>query len=437
MDIKLHNSATGEKEVFVPINADDVRVYFCGPTVYDLVHIGNLRAFMTADILVRTLRTKYPTSFVRNITDIDDKIIQRASENGEQWHDLAERYTVAFQEDTARAGLLAPDFEPKATNNIEGMKELARILIKSGKAYESNGSVYFDSSTDRLYGHLSHRQNMEGEVQEENSDKKSPKDFAILKAAKPGEPYWDSEWGKIRPGWHTECAVMSQSFFGEQFDIHGGGQDLFFPHHECEDTLCRAVNDTDESMARYWIHNSMLNVDGRKMSKSLGNFLTIREVTEKVHPEVLRMFLLSSHYRSAMNFTWDAIEETKKHLDRLYRFARDGGKEMGDEQKAFLYNDLDTPGFLARLNVLANLAATGDKNASYELYAAGKAVGLLGDDNYFKGDADVQFVERLIARRSKAKSEKDWASADTLRKILDDHGIILEDTKEGTTWRIK
>lgn len=436
MKIKLHNSATGTKEVFTPINPLDVRVYFCGPTVYDFVHIGNLRAFMTADILVRTLRTKYPTSFVRNITDIDDKIIQRAAENGEDWRELAKRYADAFEQDTSRAGLLKPDLEPQATKYISVMKDLASRLIHDGRAYESNGSVYFDSSKDPDFGVLSHRHEMVGETQETNPDKKSPKDFAILKAAKPNEPYWESEWGPVRPGWHSECAVMSTSLFGEQFDIHGGGQDLFFPHHECEDAMCRAING-NKPMANYWVHNSMLNVDGKKMSKSLGNFLTIRDVLDKVHPEVLRMFLLSSHYRSELNFTWDGVQQTKKILDRLYRFKEDSLEKISNEALKPLYNDLDTPTFLADLNVLSHRAANGDKIAARKMTAAAKFIGLLRDDNYFKGDADTEFVEILIERRSKAKLDKDWTTADALRKILNDRGIILEDTKEGTTWRKK
>lgn len=437
MDIKLHNSSTGQKEVFTPINPMDVKVYFCGPTTYDLVHIGNLRAFMTADILIRTLRSKYPTTFVRNLTDIDDKIIHRAAETGEEWSHLAQRYVDAFHDDIQRAGLLEPDIEPKATHYIEDMTRLAKTLIESDRAYESNGSVYFDSSKDSHYGGLSRRENMVGETQEENLDKRSPKDFAILKAAKPGEPSWDSELGPIRPGWHSECAAMSQSIFGKKFDIHGGGQDLFFPHHECEDTLCRAVNDTSDHMANYWIHNAMLNVEGKKMSKSLGNFLTIRDVLDKVHPEVLRMYLMSSHYRSTMNFTWDGVQQTKKILDRLYRFKEDSLDKISNEALKPLYNDLDTPTFLADLNVLSHLAANGDKIAARKMTAAAKFIGLLRDENYFKGGVDTDFVEDIIERRSKAKLDKDWATADALRKILEDQGIILEDTKDGVVWRKK
>lgn len=437
MKIKLHNSASGNKEVFVPIDSDQVRVYFCGPTVYDLVHIGNLRAFMTADILVRTLRTQYPVKFVRNITDIDDKIVQRASENNESWRDLASRYTDAFREDTQRAGLLEPDETPLATNYMVSMLSIAKQLVSLDRAYASNGSVYFDSSKDDDFGLLTHRENMVGEETEHNPDKRSPKDFAILKASKPWEPSWNSFWGPVRPGWHTECAAMAMGLLGENFDIHGGGQDLFFPHHECENALTRASCHTDKPMANYWIHNSMLNVDGKKMSKSAGNFLTIRDVLDKVHPEVLRMFLLSSHYRSEMNFTWDAIETTKKVLDRLYRFKNNDERNISNDSLAPLYNDLDTPTFLANLNVLAHRAANGDDEAAKKMTAAARFIGLLRDENWFTGDADVEFVERMIERRSRAKSEKDWATADQLRKILDEHGILLEDTKEGTTWRKK
>lgn len=392
---------------------------------------------MTADILVRTLRTQYPVKFVRNITDIDDKIIQRASENNEDWRELAKRYADAFHQDTLRAGLLEPDETPQATDFIYDMIQLAIRLEENSQAYASNGSVYFDSSKDPSYGCLSHREHMVGEDGEHNPDKKSPKDFAILKAAKPGEPSWQSPWGYVRPGWHTECLVMSTHLLGKKFDIHGGGQDLFFPHHECENTLSRAFFSTDKPMANYWVHNSMLNVDGKKMSKSAGNFLTIRDVLDKVHPEVLRMFLLSSHYRSEMNFTWEAIETTKKVLDRLYRFKNNDERNISNDSLAPLYNDLDTPTFLANLNVLTHRAANGDDKAAKKMTAAAKFIGLLRDDNYFKGDADTEFVEDIIERRSKAKLDKDWTTADALRKILNDRGIILEDTKEGTIWRKK
>lgn len=437
MDIKLHNSAISAKQVFTPIDPMDVRVYFCGPTVYDLVHIGNLRAFLNADILVRVLRTQYPVTFVRNITDIDDKIIQRANERSADWRDIAQQYSEAFEQDIRAAGLIRPDYEPKATDHMAGMIDMASELISLNAAYPSNGSVYFDSSSDLRYGHLSQRQNLGGLTQDHNPDKKSPKDFAILKAAKPNEPSWPSPWGPVRPGWHTECAVMSRAFFGKKFDIHGGGQDLFFPHHECEDTLCRALDSNNQHMANYWIHNSMLNVDGKKMSKSLGNFLTIRDVLEKTHPEVLRMFLMSSHYRSEMNFTWDAINTTKKLLDRLYRFKNDDGRAISSDSLKPLYNDLDTPAFLADLNVLSHQAANGDVEAARKMTAAAKFIGLLQDELYFKGSDDTNFVERLVVRRSQAKLEKDWAKADTIRKILNDHGYLLEDTREGTTWRKK
>lgn len=437
MDIKLHNSSTGQKEVFTPINPKEVKVYFCGPTTYDLVHIGNLRAFMTADILIRTLRSKYPTTFVRNLTDIDDKIIHRAAETGEEWSHLAQRYVDAFHDDIQRAGLLEPDIEPKATHYIEDMTRLAKTLIESDRAYESNGSVYFDSSKDSHYGGLSHRENMVGETQEENPDKRSPKDFAILKAAKPGEPSWDSEWGPIRPGWHSECAAMSQSIFGKKFDIHGGGQDLFFPHHECEDTLCRAVNGTSDHMANYWIHNAMLNVEGKKMSKSLGNFLTIRDVLDKVHPEVLRMYLMSSHYRSTMNFTWDGLTATKKLLDRFYKNIHDDGRPVPDYLLAFLYNDLDTPSLIAELNVLAKRAGAGDIEAAGDMTAAAKAIGLLVSPDWNTEGVDIETIEHLIEQRSAAKLNKDWKLADSIRSQLNGMGIALEDHATHTSWKKK
>lgn len=440
MKIHLFNSMSKEKELFVPIDPSNVKVYYCGPTVYDFIHIGNLRAFLTADVLVRTLRTKYNVTFVRNITDIDDKIINRAMANNESIKDLTDRTITDFIEDTSKAGILSPDIQPRASEYIQHMIDMTTVLLENGFAYISQDgkSILFDSSKSN--SDLSGRKNMTGVsslTEEEQREKRNSSDFAIWRPSIQGGPTWETPWGNFSPGWHSECAVMSMSLLGERFDIHGGGQDLFFPHHECEDSLCRAVNDTKNPMANYWVHNSMLNVEGKKMSKSLGNFLTIRDVLDKVHPEVLRMFLLSSHYRTPMNFTWDSIDRSKKLLDRLYRFKDDDGQAIPESSLISLYNDLDTPTFLAELNVLSHQAAKGDKAAARTMTAAAKFIGLLRDENYFKGDADTDLVEQLIERRSKAKLDKDWATADLVRRVLNEKGIILEDTKEGTTWRKK
>lgn len=446
MTIFLYDTVLGKRE-FTPINPLDVRVYYCGPTVYDFIHIGNLRAFLTADILIRTLRSFYPkVTFVRNITDIDDKIIERAKNNRETIKQLTTRTIELFHNDVERMGLIVPDVEPKATDHIFEMIEMIKVLLEKKHAYiveDDNGkSVYFDTASYHNHGHLSKRVNMVGESHILNTFKKNNADFVLWKPSLPNQPWWDSPWGKGRPGWHLECSAMSNKYLGEQFDIHGGGQDLMFPHHENENAQSVCASDHNhEQMANYWIHNSMLLVNGKKMAKSENNFLTIKEVLNKVHPEVLKFFLLTAHYRSELNFTWDALYTVKKHLDRFYKAIELRRHNLPDKPSlkslSYLYNDLDTPGLLAYMHELSNNAFNGHLESADELYSIGQFLNIFNEKNWFHAvDNNISaYIDTMIELRKNYKNNKDWVKADEIRAQLLEQGIVLEDNKDGTQWR--
>jgi len=448
MTIRLYNTVAGELQNFTPINPENVRVYYCGPTVYDYVHIGNLRAFLTADILVRTLRTQYPVTFVRNITDIDDKIIDRAHENRESIRSLTNKTIALFHDDIQRMGLIPPDIEPRATDHVDGMIKLIEELIHNGHAYvlkdEDGKSVYFDTSTYENHGKMSKRDHMEGESYILKSEKRNTADFVLWKPSLAHQPYWDSPWGKGRPGWHTECVVMSRQYLGEHFDIHGGGQDLLFPHHENENAQASCSGHHHDMMANYWVHNSMLLVDGKKMSKSEKNFLTINEVLVTTHPEVLKMFLLSANYRTPINFTWDSIHLMKKHLDRFYKAIELRDKltdinTLSPTALEYLYDDMDTPGLISYMHVLSNQAFNGDIDSANELYIIGRFLNIFNELNWFQSvDSNLSaYIESMIALRAEHKLNKRWQEADGIRGKLFENGIILEDSKDGTTWRTR
>lgn len=449
MTIRLYNTVAGELQDFTPIDPNNVRIYYCGPTVYDYVHIGNLRAFLTADILVRTLKTKYPVTFVRNITDIDDKIIDRAHENRESIKSLTNKTIALFHNDIKNMGLIPPDVEPRATEHVEGMIQLIGELISNGHAYvlkdDDGKSVYFDTATYENHGKMSKREHMDGESYILKSEKRNTADFVLWKPSFAHQPYWDSPWGKGRPGWHTECVVMSRQYLGEHFDIHGGGQDLLFPHHENENAQASCSGDHHhDMMANYWVHNSMLLVDGKKMSKSEKNFLTIHDVLETTHPEVLKMFLLSANYRTPINFTWDGIHLMKKHLDRFYKAIELRDKitdinTLSSTALAYLYDDMDTPGLISYMHVLSNQAFNGDTDSASELYMIGRFLNIFNEENWFQSvDSNISaYVESMIALRAEHKSKKQWKEADDIRSKLLENGIILEDSKNGTIWRTR
>ncbi|MFT8462934.1 cysteine--tRNA ligase [Acetobacter persici] len=443
--LSLHDSQRRATVPFTPLDPEHVKVYYCGPTVYDLAHIGNLRAMLTADVLVRFLRQAYPrVTFVRNITDVDDKITARARANGEDIASLTQRTTEEFHQDLAAMNVLPPDIEPRATHNIGEMQALIARLIENGHAYEADGHVLFSVASFPSYGALSGRDPEElvaGARVEVAGYKKDPGDFVLWKPSDADQPGWESPWGRGRPGWHIECSAMSHRYLGESFDIHGGGSDLLFPHHENEraQSLCCFPQG---KFANYWVHNAMLLVEGEKMSKSLGNFLTIRDVLQQAPAEALRLLLLGAHYRSTLNYTQAGLQEARKVLDRFYRALAAGPvPEVAAPESVLraLAEDLNTPMAIAELHVLAGQALAGDRIAAGALKAGAGLLGLLQEDpeKWFKGDhsdEDAQ-IDALIAERTAAKKARDFARADALRDQLQGQGIVLEDTKDGTTWR--
>ncbi len=458
--LQIYNTLTRKKDLFTPINEGEVRMYVCGMTVYDLCHIGHARVLVAFDVVTRYLRAKgYKVTYVRNITDVDDKIIRRANDNGETFTVLTERMIAEMHKDSGELGVLLPEMEPKATEFIEEMKAMIVTLIDKGYAYApGNGDVYYRVARFEGYGKLS------GKVLEElqagaridvEEMKEDPLDFVLWKGAKEGEPFWESPWGNGRPGWHIECSAMCKGCLGETFDIHGGGPDLKFPHHENEIAQSEAAN--GKTFVNTWMHAGAVRVDNEKMSKSLGNFFTIREVLEKYPAEVVRYFLISSQYRSPINYSEDSLKEAAVRLKRLYT-SLDGLKlegvapEQGTGFETRFYaamdDDFNTP---EALGVLFELVRTLNKARAEQAdnaMALGALVrqlgGLLGilQDNpeaFLKSGADVDeaWILAMIEKRKAAKAEKDFAGADRVREELAEKGVILQDSREGTTWRIE
>ena len=470
--LKIYNSLSRDKQTFIPIEAGKVRMYVCGMTVYDYCHLGHARVMVVFDMISRWLReSQYNVTYVRNITDIDDKIIKRANENNETIGVLTQRFIDAMDEDSARLGIIRPTIEPRATDYIDGMIAMISALIEKGHAYlASNGDVFYSVRSFADYGKLSGKSLDDlraGERVEVDSHKKDALDFVLWKAAKPSEPSWESPFGenggKGRPGWHIECSAMSSSLLGAHFDIHGGGQDLQFPHHENEIAQSEATHSCQ--MANYWMHNGFVRVDDEKMSKSLGNFFTIREVLKKYDAEVVRFFILRAHYRSPLNYSDTHLDDAKLALTRLYTALR--GHSVADSKigwqhpqaarfKAALDDDFNTPEAMA---VLFDLARTKSPESIALLKSLGGLLGLLQHDadTFLQGEvislssnviegADIGVgligtlpmadnIDTLIQQRSEAKKTKNFAEADRIRKELADSGIILEDTSQGTTWR--
>ena len=463
--IRIHNSLTGQKQDLVPIEPGHVRMYSCGVTVYDYFHVGNARMLVVFDMVSRYLRHRgLRVTYVRNITDVDDKIINRAREAGVDWRDHAKKFAAAMHEDLDRLGCLRPEKEPKASEYIDEMLKMIGQLIANGYAYQaSNGDVMYDVHKFGPYGQLSGKKLEDlraGARVEVDSAKRDPLDFVLWKSAKPGEPAWPSPWGEGRPGWHIECSAMSTRELGEHFDIHGGGLDLKFPHHENE--IAQTCGATGGRFAEIWMHNGFLNIDNEKMSKSLGNFFTTREVLAKIkHPEVLRFFLLSSHYRGPMNYSPDQLEQAEAGLNRLYTALRDVPAVGGDlysptqaarDFDASMDDDFNTPEAIAVLQGLAReinsaRAPGGDlhqaKLLAGELRALGAVLGVLKlpPEEWFRaggtqdglGDADIE--SRIVARAA-AKKARNYAESDRIRDELAAAGVILEDKPGGlTTWR--
>ncbi|MDW8443179.1 MAG: cysteine--tRNA ligase [Acetobacteraceae bacterium] len=446
-DLVLHNTATRRKEPFRPLDPAHVRLYVCGPTVYDRAHIGNARPVVVFDVLVRLLRRLFPrVTYVRNITDVDDKIMAAARDRGETIEQVTERTTRWFHEDMAALGALPPDVEPRATETIAEMIALIERLIASGHAYEAEGHVLFHVPSFPRYGALSNRspEEMEAGARVEVAPyKRSPYDFVLWKPSTADQPGWASPWGRGRPGWHIECSAMSWRHLGPDFDIHGGGLDLIFPHHENEiaQSLCAFPG---SGFARVWVHNGMLLVNGEKMSKSLGNIVTVAEILARGDwaGEAFRLLLLKTHYRMPLDYTEAGLAEARRELDRFYRALEHVGEpaaasDVPHAVLAALLDDLNTPAALAAMHGLADRALAGEREAGAGLRAAADLMGLLPRTAaaWFRGGIDSAEIEAAIARRLAARRARDFATADAIRAELAAKGIVLEDTPVGTTWR--
>ncbi|MDM8545486.1 cysteine--tRNA ligase [Candidatus Venteria ishoeyi] len=462
--LNIYNTLTREKAPFQPMEDKKVRIYVCGMTVYDYCHVGHARVMVAFDVIVRYLREQgYDVTYVRNITDIDDKIIARAQENGEDFSALTARFIQAMHEDAAALGVLPPDQEPRATDSLDLIIEMIQSLFDQGYAYVAkDGDVCYTVNKFKSYGQLSGK-NLEdlqaGTRVEVNTAKNNPLDFVLWKMAKPGEPGWDSPWGKGRPGWHIECSAMSTHCLGNHFDIHGGGMDLQFPHHENEIAQSEAA--TGEKFVDLWMHNGFVRINEEKMSKSLGNFFTVREVLKAYHPEVVRYFILTSQYRSPLNYSDQQLDNAQQALTRLYTALR-GLPNSANAATGNIYqtqfheamdDDFNTPEALAVLFEMAreiNKLRTTDMDAAAALGAQlcklSSVMGLLENDpeQFLKnaspqteGDLSDEAIEQLIIDRKTARTEKDWAKADSIRGQLDAANVILEDGADGTTWRRK
>jgi len=451
--IQLYNTLSRQKQVFTPIDPTHVRVYACGPTVYGRIHVGNARPIVVFDVLVRVLRWLYDrVTYVRNITDVDDKINQRAAANGQTIEDLCAETIISFHADTAALGAEPPDVEPRATHHIDEMIAMICLLIDKGHAYAADGHVLFQVATMDNYGALSKR-SMEdmiaGARVEVAPYKRAPEDFVLWKPSTPKQPGWDSPWGRGRPGWHIECSAMAKTYLGEVFDIHAGGLDLIFPHHENEIAQSCCAHGTTH-MAKYWLHNGFVTMNDEKMSKSLGNIITVEEATSRYRPEVVRAALLSAHYRAPLDLSDNTMQDAHNSLDRLYRAA--GTAELSDDHVddeflACLCDDLNTPAAMARLHELARRANKGDEVAATALKSSASLLGLLRHqaDDWAKGGAmfsgsdeqrlDDAAIDAEIAARNAARAARDFAKADAIRDKLAAAGIMLEDGQDGTIWR--
>ena len=460
MDIYLHNTQSGRKERFVPLEPGKVRVYVCGPTVYDLQHIGNGFSAVVFDVLIRLLKVDYDVTYVRNITDIDDKINAAALAKGTPIGRHAEHFAAEYARDVAALGVAPPDVEPRATDHIDEIVAMIGELIDAGNAYAADGHVLFHVPSDPEYGSLAKRSlehMLDGARVEVAPYKKDPKDFVLWKPSTPELPGWPSPWGRGRPGWHIECSAMIRTHLGTVIDIHGGGSDLTFPHHENESAQSRCAHG-GVRFVRYWLHNGMLTMAGEKMSKSLGNIVTIRELLSRHDGETLRYALLSGHYRQSLTWSETLIAQAKSSLDTLYGTLRDIDDGQNETATSHLdpaatrypetvlealRDDLNTPQALAAMHALAaEIRRTEDagkaRDLRSQLLAGGALLGILGKtpSAFFRGDdADVGEIEALIAERNRARKERDYDRADEIREQLADMGVDIEDTREGTRWK--
>ena len=446
--LKIYNTFRREKEEFIPLNKDSVGMYVCGPTVYDEPHIGNARPLIIFDLVFRILIKNFgknKVNYIRNITDIDDKIIQRASELKIDINELTKNVTDIFFDDCKYLNCLTPNHQPKATENISGMIQMVENLIAKKIAYIKNGNVYFNVNKFEDYGKLSNKNTKElisGSRVEVSEFKNNPLDFVLWKPSKDKEPSWDSPWGKGRPGWHIECSAMAQKYLGEEFDLHCGGLDLIFPHHENEIAQSICANDTN-ILAKYWMHNGYLTVDGKKMSKSDGNFVTINNLKKNFNGQIVRLSILGTHYRQPLDWNLKILETNKKILENWYSFYSPEKEEISEELFNILLDDLNTPKFITSIHSLYNKAKTGDAKARKDLNSALKFIGLFNEnEEQFnvlrkKTKLDLSEIEKLIEQRNLARKNKDFQKADTIRLDLEKNGILIEDLNDKTHWKHK
>ena len=450
-DIFLSNSLGNKKEKFVPINKNKIGIYVCGPTVYDDPHIGNARPLVVFDILYRVLKCKFgekTVTYVRNITDIDDKIIQSSNEKKISTQELTKKITKNFHEDCAYLGCQKPTFEPKATENISLMIEMINKLIQNGYAYLNNLHIYFEVKKFKDYGKLSNKKLDEliaGSRVEISKNKKNPEDFVLWKPSKDNEPFWESPWGKGRPGWHLECSVMSKKYLGDKFDIHGGGRDLIFPHHENEIAQSRCANDT-KVFANYWVHNGFITMSNEKMAKSQGNILKTMDLKKKINGQVLRLALMSAHYKQSLDWNDKLLEDSKSTIDKWYQmFVSIKNKiKIPETMLLPLYDDLNTPGYIGNLHKLFDKANSGNSKDKEIFVSACNFVGLLNETKeqwleFKKTRSSISENEILskINLRNKARESKDYGFADKIRKELLDKGVLIEDKNGKTIWKYK
>ena len=450
-DIFLTNSFGNKKVKFSPIDPKKIGMYVCGPTVYESPHIGNARPLVVFDILFKVLKCKYgkdSITYVRNITDIDDKIITSSIENKISVSELTGKITSIFHEDCKYLNCESPTHEPRATDNISLMIDMINKLIKNNFAYEKNNHVYFEVKKFDDYGKLSNKNLDElvaGARVEISKNKKNPEDFVLWKPSSNDEPYWDSPWGKGRPGWHLECSVMSKKFLGDVFDIHGGGRDLIFPHHENEIAQSRCANEKN-NFANYWVHNGFITISNEKMSKSLGNILKISDFKKKVNGQVLRLALISSHYKQPLDWNNKLLNECEKTLNKWYESYIDIDKSVliPDEYLSPLYDDLNTPGYIANLHKLFEISQKGSQKDKEMFMSACNFVGLLNENQkewkkFKKEKLDItdEEIKLKILERNNARKNKDFKKADKIRDELEDKGVLIEDKDDKTHWKFK
>ena len=446
-DIFLTNNLTNKKEKFIPINKNSIGVYVCGPTVYDDPHIGNARPLVVFDILFKILKSKFSSvTYVRNITDVDDKIIKSSNEKNISITDLTKKVIKSFHEDCKYLNCENPSQEPKATEHIDLMIEMISQLIKKGFAYENNKHVYFEVKKFNDYGKLSNKKIEElvaGSRVEVSDNKKNSEDFVLWKPSLENEPSWDSPWGLGRPGWHLECSAMSKKFLGNEFDIHGGGIDLIFPHHENEIAQSRCANNT-KIFANYWLHNAFITISNEKMAKSQGNILKIKDFKNKVSGQVLRLALISAHYKQPLDWNDKLIEDCQNTINKWYNVYLPSKKDLNEEILQPLYDDINTPGYIANLHKLYEKAIKGNDEDKQIFNSACNFIGLLDETkedwlNYKKIKVNISEEEILnkIELRNKARNNKDYKEADNIRDYLLDKGVLIEDKDGKTIWKFK